>query len=350
MNFEYAESNNIKAVKSENYNFTFDKRTGLFHRWGKGFADDPTYSPIGPEIADIEISTICRGVEGVGVCKFCYKGNTPKGRNMSLETFQKLFHRLPRHLTQIAFGIGDIDSNSDMWDIFEYSRAHGVIPNVTVNGEGIDVSISQRLASVCGAVAVSLYDKDKTYNAVELLTDAGMTQVNIHYMLSEQTFARAKELLNDRLTDPRLQKLNAIVFLALKPKGRASFGRYTSLPQDKYKELVEFALENNIGIGFDSCSAFKFLDSVKHSKNYKVYEALSEPCEATLFSSYFNVDGSFFPCSFIEGTPGWEEGINIIDKPGASFNDIWYAKETQLFREKTLVCRTCKKACAVYKI
>ena len=43
-----------------------------------------------------------------------------------------------------------------------------------------------------------------------------------------------------------------IVLLSLKPKGRA-INRFHKLPQEKFNELVNFALENNIGIGFDSC-------------------------------------------------------------------------------------------------
>ena len=38
-----------------------------------------------------------------------------------------------------------------------------------------------------------------------------------------------------------------------------------------------------------------------------------EPCEICRFSSYVNVDGEYFPCSFVEGLPGWEHGINVLD-------------------------------------
>ena len=350
-NFILVDGKNQKVLKSSDYNFVFNKETGFFARWGKTKEDDPTYSPVGPESADIEISTICKGVAGVGVCKFCYKSNTSKGENMSLDTFKKLFSKLPKHLTQIAFGIGDIDSNPDMWAIFDYAKENGVIPNVTVNGEGITDEIADRLASTCGAVAVSLYDKDKTYDTIKKLVDRGMTQVNIHYMISNETFDAAKDLLNDRITDERLAKLNAIVFLSLKQKGRAIKNYFTSLSQERFTELVKFALGHKIGIGFDSCSAPKFLNSVKDDENYKMYETFSEPCEATLFSSYFNVEGKFFPCSFIEGTPGWEDGIDIINDEKSEFiKDLWYNENTKNFRDATIKCRECNVACSVYNI
>ena len=344
------ENKEKKILKSENYNFIFDKKTGFFARWGKTQDDDPQYSPVGPEIADIEISTICKGVEGVGVCKFCYKGNTPNGENMNLETFKKLFHKLPKHLTQIAFGIGDIDSNPDMWAIFDYAKANGVIPNVTVNGEGITDEIADRLAKTCGAVAVSLYDKDKTFDTIKKLTDRGMIQVNIHFMISEETYDMAMDLINDRINDPRIEKLNAIVFLSLKPKGRAISNNFTKLPQEKFSKLVNYALDASVGIGFDSCSAQKFLLSVKDDENYERFETLSEPCESTLFSSYFNTKGEFFPCSFIEGTAGWENGIDIVSNGATFMDDLWNEDRTKEFRIKTIKCRECKTSCPVYEI
>lgn len=167
-----AESEKGKILRSAEYNYNFNKETGMFMRWGKTQEDDPEYSPFGPEIADIEISTICSGVKGIGVCKFCYKSNTPKGEYMSLDTFKKLFEKLPKTVTQIAFGIGDIEANPDMWAIFEFSREHGVIPNVTVNGEGITDEIADKLVSLCGAVACSIYDKEKSYDAIERINRA----------------------------------------------------------------------------------------------------------------------------------------------------------------------------------
>ena len=58
---------------------------------------------------------------------------------------------------QIAFGIGSIDANPDMFPIFDYCRANGVVPNVTINGYNLTDEIATRLANTCGAVAVSFY-------------------------------------------------------------------------------------------------------------------------------------------------------------------------------------------------
>jgi len=61
-----------KVLRSENYNYIFNSRTGFFVRWGKTADDDPQYSPFGPEILDLEISV---GGDCMGNCPFC----SPKG-------------------------------------------------------------------------------------------------------------------------------------------------------------------------------------------------------------------------------------------------------------------------------
>ena len=126
------DSKTAKVLRSPHYNYVYKKGPGTFARWGGTLEEDPAYSHLGPEIADIEISTVCNGV-GNGPCKFCYKSNTGKGENMSLELFKKVFSKFPPVLTQIAFGIGDIDANPDLWNIMRHCRENGIVPNITIN-------------------------------------------------------------------------------------------------------------------------------------------------------------------------------------------------------------------------
>lgn len=332
---------NLKTVRSENYNYIFNRKTGFFARWGKTKEDDPDYSPIGTEIADIEISTICEGI-GSGPCRWCYKSNTKRGENMSHETFVKLFHKLPKTLTQIAFGIGNIGANPDLFNILSYCRNNDynyVIPNITINGYNLTNEYVDKLVELCGAVAVSRYKpKDICYDAVKKLTDKGLEQTNIHMLISEETYEDCFEVMRDSKTDPRLKKLNAIVFLTLKPKGkRNSLKGIKSL--DKYKKVIDYALENNIRIGFDSCSAPLFMKAIENTK-YSKLSQFCEPCEAYLFSMYINVKGKTVPCSFCEGEEGYD-GIDML-KINDFMKDVWYNKEVIKFRKKLLGnCRNC---------
>lgn len=347
------EDNKIKAICSEEYKYFFNKETGFFARYGKTTEDDPVFSPYGPEILDIEISTICHGINNKP-CAFCYKSNTCKGENMSFETFKTIFHKLPKNLTQIAFGIGDIDSNPDLFKIMEYCRNNDynyVVPNITINGWNLTDEYADKLSKLCGAVSVSNYDFDLCFNAVQKLTDRGMKQVNIHQLVAEETFETCLKLMEETKRDPRLEKLNAIVFLALKPKGKRN--TLTPINPLKYKELVDVALNDKVRIGFDSCSAPMFLKAVEGHDNYKQFQTMAEPCESYLFSFYINVEGKTVPCSFLEDEADYK-GLDVVNC-NDFLKDIWYHPEVVAFRElvtsteKNGLVENCRQ-CPYFKI
>ena len=342
------ENEKVKALKSEDYNFVFNKEDGFFARWGKTQEDDGDFTLGLPEIADIEIAEVCEGVPGIGPCAFCYKSNTGnKGENMSLDTFKTIFHKLPKTVGQIAFGCGTLRRHPEMWDIFRYSKENGVTPNLTINGD-VDAHEFDKIAEMCGACAVSIYDKELSYDAIKELTDRGMKQVNIHFLIANETYDRAFEIMEDIKTDPRLKKLNAIVFLSLKTKGRSK-NRFHQLSQEQFTKLTNHALENNIPMGFDSCSAQKFLVAIKDHPNYKEMETNAESCESTLYSMYIDVKGSFFPCSFTPGTDGWSEGLSVLECEDF-VKDIWFNEKTRKFSEGVIKCRNCKQSCSIYDI
>jgi len=343
------EDENTKSLVHPKYNFRFRKSDGLFVRWGSTKEDDGDMTLGLPEICDMEISEVCDGVPGIGPCKFCYKSNTGnKGDLMSFETFKNIFHKLPTTITQIAFGVGTLRKHPEMWDMFKYCRENGVIPNLTINGD-VDDEEFDKIAQYAGACAVSVYDKDLSYDAVKKLTDRGMKQVNIHQMISLETFETTKQVLQDKLTDPRLAKLNAIVLLSLKLKGRAVKNNFSILPQEKFNNLVNFAMDNGIGVGFDSCSCWKFIKSIEGRENQKQLEMFADPCESTLFSAYVDCRGDFFPCSFAEGNGEWKEGLSVL-KCNDFLEDIWYNDKTLKFRNNVIKCRNCKINCSIYNV
>jgi len=312
-------------------------------RWGKTYNEDAVYSNLGPEILDLEISTVCHGIGGVP-CKHCYKSNTGNGKNMSLETFKKIFHKLPNNVGQIAFGLGTLNANPDLLDIFWYSRDHGVVPNVTINGDGLTDEWAFKLAEVCGAVAVSRYDdKNVCYEAVQKLTKAGLKQVNIHQLVSQETYQNCLETIEDIQTDLRLEDLNAIVFLSLKQKGRGA--GYSPVSYEQYEALVTKCLDAWIRFGMDSCSATRYIRVLENNSKYDsaYMRSMIEPCESSLFSLYCNVDGRVFPCSFTEGE--WE-GINIEDCEDF-IQDIWFSEDIKEFRKLLL---NCERSCPIYRI
>lgn len=344
--YKIIEDSKTKKFTAKDMNFIFNKSTGFTAVWGKTLKQDPEYSIHGPLIADIEITTACNGPGGVP-CKYCYKSNNKTGTYMSIETFKKVFHNLPKTITQIAFGAdSDLTTNPDIWKIMEYCRSNDynfVVPNVTL-AEVTDEN-SKHLSDLCGAVAISFHDDfDLCYDSVKKLTDLGMDQVNIHFVLHEKSYEDCLKMIEDIKTDSRLSKLNAVVFLSLKQKGRGI--NFSKLSVDKFDEIVYKCMQDKIRFGLDSCSANKLINSIKNHENYEKIVQMVEPCESTLFSSYIDVHGKFYPCSFCEKIDGWKEGIDVVNCEDF-IKDIWNNDKTIQFRNNLLKCN---RNCPVYNV
>ena len=347
VDYKITENKILKILYSPNYNYIFNKKNGMFARWGNTKEDDPTTAPAN-EILDIEVTNICKGPGPGNIpCPFCYKSNLPTNtKNMSFETFKIIIDKMKEHnvINQLAFGLdAQCESNPDIWAMAEYARSVGIIPNVTV--ADISDDVADKLVNVMGAVAVSRYaDKNYCYNSVKKLVDRGLQQTNIHALISSETIDQVKETIRDYYIDPRLKGMNAIVFLSLKQKGRGE--KFNRVSDEQFKEIVDLAFELKVPVGFDSCGCGKFLNSVKDRDNYKELEMLAEPCESSLFSAYIDVDGKFFPCSFTGGTDDWHEGIDVVSCSDF-VKDIWHHPRVEAFRENLIGCG---RKCPIYSI
>jgi len=354
------EDSATKNIRSLNYNVTLYKDSGLMYRWGKTKEDDPIMSPTGPEILDLEISVDgCNGTKtengsGSGPCKFCYKSNTNKPpTNMTLATFKKILSKFPQQngkffLQQIAFGITGVQTNPDFIPMMEYARSVGIIPNFTLSGFDLTDEIAEKCARLVGALAVSCYesDKDLCYNTIRKFLDLGVKQTNMHLLYYKDNVDFVKEVFYDIVHDERLRGLNAVVLLGLKQKGRGSKLQYAT--KEQFDDIVNTAIQLNIPLGFDSCSAGKFnkwLDATELKLDKDSIRQSVEPCESFgLFSSYINVNSEYFPCSFAEGAEGWEEGINVL-ACSDFIRDIWNSDRVSKAREKSLACN---RNCIIY--
>lgn len=351
-------------AKDDSYHQIFDRNTGFTVKYGKTLEEDPLFNPFGPEIADIEVTTKCSGIRLPGnksrsICPFCYHSNTPEGNNMSFDTFKQLFDKITQNktLTQIAFGAdASLTSNPDIWEMFDYCIAHDVTPNVTV--ADIDKEVAERLVHVCGAVAVSWYplmNEDCCFDSIKLLVDEANKQnkryfkVNMHVLLSDEMLPHIYQLVETLKTEERLKGLNAVVLLSLKQKGRGKDWKRVS--KDDFYKLMDHFFENNVRFGMDSCRCYDFINYLKENDR-KDLIPLCESCEALCFSSFFNVEGKLFPCSFIKHTTGfWREGINVLKCTNFE-KEIWYHPEIVKYRkaaEQRITCFGCNK-CSHYEI
>ena len=356
MDYYISDGMNVKIIEGKDFNHYFRKSDGLSLTWGKTKDDDPEFSPVGPLIADIEIVKGCRGIrnkDGIRkVCPFCYKSNEPNDVDyMTFDNFKQILDKLPKSLGQIAFGVdAEANLNPDLEKILRYCREKYIIPNITI--ADTDDNTTKMLAELCGAIAVSYYpfqNKDICYNLIEKLTKKhGMKQVNIHCLVSAEMENSIYELIEDIKTDRRLKYLNAVVFLSLKTKGRGD--AHKRLSDEKYNDLVETLIESSIPFGFDSCSAFRFLNAIKHLPHlYEEYKTFAEPCESTRMSLYINEKCEFYPCSFTEKTGNWEKGINLLEIDDF-LKDVWYNKNVKNTRKQIISCNKCSKNCFYYEV
>jgi len=341
----------------KDYNYAFNKVTGSTIRFGATLEDDPSMCKLGPEILDLEISVNgCPKVGGHN-CKFCYKNNSDApATNMKFETFQKILDSFPKNLSQIAFGITGVQTNPDFPKMLKYCRECGVIPNYTLSGADLNDEIIEATKNSCGAVAVSCYEgnKDLCYDTIAKLHEkAPDIHVNMHIVLSEGTLNHVMDVLNDikreikqvkviskggdksivfsvpkgKPKDPRLEFLRHIVFLRIKPVGRAS-KMNTKVPLSVFEKVIDFCTANHIGYGFDSCSALD-VETVLAKKGHPELAKYCESCESSRFSSYISCAGIYWHCSFAEKDSRIKP-INVLDYDNA--NTWWNSKEMNEFR------------------
>lgn len=395
------ETSREKLVKSEDYNSYFNKETGFFARWGARKQDNPAYAPM-PEILDLEISA----GKCMGKCPECYKcnGAVEETHNMTFEQFKDIFHKVAKTkvevrtldgeskiaeynssfgcfktatnkkeienyvidlynkklnldvksvkvynsglLQQIAFGICDIGTNPDFFKMLAYCREFDVIPNYTCHALDMNEEYAKLTAKYCGAVAISVYNKEKSYNAVKMLEDAGMKQINFHVIAHDKSYNKIFSILDDLTTDERIKgKVKAVVLLKYKPKGNG-VGKFKHLSDEQYREIINYATERNIGIGFDSCSAHAYLRVIKDDKDYDRKAMCAEPCESACFSSYINHKGEFFACSFCENEGMWKEGIPVLEAPDFE-ESVWNNYKTIRFRKMLL---NNERKCIMFKL
>jgi hypothetical protein len=258
----------------------------------------------------------------------CYKcnGGNQLTHNMTLNEFKTIFDKMPKLLTQIAFGIMNCHTNPDMFAMFEYARKNGVIPNYTTHGLDVTDDVVKETARLCGAVAVSVVQKEKTYESIQKFIAAGMKQCNIHFMICDETYDKAFEIIDDISTDKRLTGFNAIVFLQYKAKGRNPDAFHSMKEFEKYSKLIDYCEQRKVNYGFDSCGAGRFMHVRPQMAIY------AEPCESGLFSSYINCHGVFFPCSFSEDV---EKGIDVLNCSDF-LKDVWHSDTLNKWREKLL--------------
>ena len=341
----------VVNVTDKNYYQLFNKNTGFNIRMGKDANDDPSWCPLGPEIADIEVVTgSCPKVNSEN-CRWCYKNNTSApGKVMTLDEFKKVIKSFPMNLSQVALGITGVKSNPYLVDMLKWLREYGVIGNLTLTGADLDDDMAENLAKYCGACAVSCYDKakDLCYRTIDKLHTIAQQKfgkdmhVNMHIVIADFSIDHVMSVLED-VKNGKVPGLKSIVMLHAKPVGRAK-NMDCSLSKDNLTKVITFCLSNNISFGFDSCNGHNVQDILIEMGKGELCTSI-EPCESAKQSIYVNVEGKITPCSFVEHVYE-NESIDLLTKDVKMFNEWSQNKMLDKFRN----CTKCSKSCPIYSL
>lgn len=303
----------IVYPKNKEYVIFFNNKTGEEILTGINGKEDP-FILESPSMIDIGVMGHCQNN-----CEICYQGNVDIP-NMKLEDFKTIIDQTKLHINQVALGgKGDPNKHENFEEILKYCKDNNVVPNYTTSGNSLTDDEVRITKENVGAVAVSNYDKDFTYLALNKFIESGI-KTNIHFVLSKETFDSAIRILNGEDIwggKVNLSKLNAVVFLLFKPQGNGKDKKYLCLDPDQIKIFADLLLKPKVKfkIGADSCLINKVSQARELTETEK---SCVDTCEGSRMSCYISPDMLFMPCSFGEKI---KHGMNITKE--STIQTIW---------------------------
>lgn len=320
-----------KCYKNEDYELLFNTKTGIEILKGVGNKQDPFILNM-PSLLDVGVMGTCKHK-----CEFCYQGHHDRP-NMTLTDFMSIVDEAAYHVNQIALGgHGDPNHHPNFREIVEYCRSKNVVPNYTTSGIGL-TDEQVEISKMCGAVAVSDYEKPYTYEAIQKFIIAGI-KTNIHQIFSTKTYTKCLGIVDGDEPDCwefDMSRLNAVIFLLFKPQG-AGIKLTHLIPNQSIMNhfaQVVFSPRSKFKIGMDSCLINHML---RHTEPSVIQRMSIDTCEASRMSAYITPDMKFMPCSFANH----DTGIQIKEK--GDLHKIW--KEGATFRTFRKLLEKNKKLC-----
>ncbi len=246
----------------------------------------------------------------------------------------------------LAMGGGEALERPDLFEIAEYARSIGLVPNLTVSGINITPEVATKM-KVFGQVNVSIdgietdhnvFRKKLFQNAAQALDDlirAGVP-TGINCVVGKSNFADLDKLFRYA----KSKKINEIEFLRIKPAGRGKtlyFQERTNYEQNiaLIPRLAELSEKYKVLAKID-CSFVPMF--CYHNPPVDLLNAMATyGCEAGNVLLGIRSNGSVSGCSFLESS-----GDSVFDLPS-----IVKAKTGALVRFKNWTlqapepCRSC---------
>jgi MoaA/NifB/PqqE/SkfB family radical SAM enzyme len=290
----------FKVFSNKSYKTIFDLESGIEIITGINGKPDPFCLEL-PSLLDIGIMGSCDRK-----CPFCYQGHENKP-NMKLDDFKLIIDQVKNNVNQVALGgRGDPNKHESFKEILKYCRKNYIVPNYTTSGLNLtdeEVEISK----LCGAVAVSDYSQDHTYEALRKFISAGI-KTNIHKIFSKSTYNECLQIVSGynpwrKIVFQKgvnyeidLEKINAIIFLLFKPQGAGKNIDLvpSSIQIQRFAELI-YKSQAQCKVGMDSCLVNH---TVKYVELTPAQKMTVDTCEGARMSGYISSDLKFMPCSF----------------------------------------------------
>lgn len=302
----------------------FYARSGVIDREGKDTGVDP-FMRCFPALIDVGVMGHCtHGSSGLCVKSGvqCYqnglKTNMP---NMSFDNFKRIVDECKGKTNQFALGgRGDVDQHEDFEKILRYCRNNGIVPNFTSSGLGFNEKIVALCKELCGAVAISWYRQEHTYNAIQMLLNAGV-KTNIHYVLGNNSIDEAIERLkNNDFPDG----VSAIIFLLHKNVGLGQDSNVLRVDDARVREFFGLVdtMKFPFSIGFDSCNIPGLINCTQN-----IDPMCFDTCEGARFSMYITSDMKALPCSFDNQEMRWAYDIS-----NDTIQNAWNSAQFEEFR------------------
>jgi hypothetical protein len=310
-----------KIFSNDQYELFFNTSSGIEILRGINGNDDPFWLEL-PSLLDIGIMGTCKNV-----CPFCYQGHI-KEPNMKFEDYKWIIDQVKHHTNQVALGgRGDPNKHKDFQKIVEYTRECGLVPNYTTSGIGL-TNREVEISKLCGAVAVSDYERSFTYRALRMLMDAEI-KTNIHQIFSSGTFTKSMKIIygynpwqSQRKSKVDISRLNAVIFLLFKPQGEGR--NIAGLVPTTYqlKTFSEIVLKGRASfkIGMDSCLVNHV---IKYGTPSESQMLSLDTCEGARMSAYITPDLKMMPCSFARKS----SGVSLRRK---DIENVW--KNSRIFK------------------
>ena len=281
-------------------------------------------------------------------CPHCYMGAGKQDdgeldtasleRALDILAQRKVFH--------IALGGGEALERHDLFEIAEYARSIGLVPNLTVSGAKITADVAKKMR-VFGQVNVSLDGVADNYGvfrnknmfdtadaALGFLIDAGVP-TGINCVVGRNNFDGIGALFAYAAG----KKLNEIEFLRLKPSGRG-MEKYSN-ERTTYRQNISFApmlAELSAPYGITAkidCSFTPML--FYHNPPKEMLEAMATyGCEAGNVLLGVRSNGQVSGCSFLKSS-----GLSVFDL-SSDLKEPHFKKITNWVKNAPQPCRSCE--------